>query len=333
MIPDKLRPQPAKGIPLCDFLDPNGFDLERVLRTSALKVEIERHVKAFGVRPSGADRDNAAHGRMSGRSFDANVDLDLEATDGHATPSLEDQLKAFLDGLYLGCLDSQVIQLKPGSPPQSYIYDIGFNTDKLTGFVISNPEDTLITFGPRGRHGSYGPGDPSGFRLPRVPSIKVQEVTPEPKKSKKGIGRLNPDFIGTFGTASGVDRGGGGNPRASIICDLNIRVVTNAAQQLQQVSIYGDTMRVHLSKRLVKPVERSAANEWVPTGKRLALEMGNRMITLRRGRLPTWGGPMDLGGSTVLISRSGLAARLHGIDLGGTVQRPLIVFSGVEIVG
>jgi hypothetical protein len=91
-------------------------------------------------------------------------------------------------------------------------------------------------------------------------------------------------------------------------------------------------MKVHLSKGLVQPVERSAANKWISTRKRLALAMGNRMITLRRNRLPTWGGPIDLGGTTVNITATNVVGRLHRIDLGGTVEKPLIVFDDVEIL-
>jgi hypothetical protein len=327
--------QGFKGFPLLDFVDPNGFSLDHILRSTSLRTEIERHIKSFAIGKSkskcGCEKHEAS--RVP-RGFDpsiANPYVNAVATADDTSQSLQQQLEKFLDGLYLGCFESSVVQPDAQRPPQSYICDIGFNTDKPTGFIVANPFDTLVTFGPRGRHSPYGALDLGGLRMPRVPNIKVKRVVPERKGTGKTSGTLNPDFVTTFGTAVGDDRGDDG-PRASIICDLNIRIVRNQRQELQQLSFYGDTMKVHLSKGLVQPVERSVANEWVKTGKRLALAMGNRMITLRRNRLPTWGGPVDLGGATVSITASNVVGRLHRIDLGGTVEKPLIVFDGVEIL-
>lgn len=322
-----------KGFPLLDFVHPHGFSLDHILRSTSLRTEIERHIKSIPVAESRSGSEK--HEGIPGwRGFDpsiVNPYVSAVATADETSQSLQQRLEKFLDGLYLGWFESSVVQPEPQRPPQSYIYDVGFNTDKPTGFIVPNPFDTLVTFGPRGRHSPYGPLDPGGLKLPRVPSIKVRPVLPERKGRGKGIGTIHPDFVTTFGTAIGDDRGSDG-PKASVICDLNIRIVTNQRQELQQVSVYGDTMKVHLSKGLVEPVQRSVANEWVKTGRRLALAMGNRMITLRRNRLPAWGGPVDLGGATVSITASNIVARLNRVDLGGTVEKPLIVFDGVEIL-
>jgi hypothetical protein len=327
-----------KGFPLLDFLDPQAFNLDHILRTTALRTEIERHIKGVAVA---SDRRNGKCGcdekkpASSARAFDsgaANPYAGAVATADDTAQSFEQQLEDFLDGLYLGCFESSVVQPDPQRPPQRYVYDIGFNTDKPTGFIVANPMDTLVTFGPRGPQASYTVMDPGVVRRPKMRNIKVRPIVSRPEGSTKPTGTHNTDFVTTFGaTVGGRDRPGD-EPRASIICDLNIRIVVNQRQELQQLSFYGDTMKVHLSKGLLEPVLRSVANEWVKTGKRLELGMGDRMITMRRNRLPTWGGPVDLGGATVSITSSNLFGALHKVDLGGTVEKPLIVFDGVEIL-
>ncbi|MGA7303406.1 MAG: hypothetical protein WBW88_00970, partial [Rhodothermales bacterium] len=220
----------------------------------------------------------------------------------------------------------------PRRPPQAYIYDIGFNTDKRTGFIVANPFDTLITFGPRGRHVPYGVVDPGAFRMPNLSNIKVTAVPPvRPRDSVRPNVLHNNAFVTTFGTVGGSPDSTTNPPKASIICDLNIRIIHNHRQELQQLSLYGDTLKVHLSRGLVQPVVRNA-DRWVKTGHRLGIDVGTRVITLRRNRLPTWGGPIDLGGAIVGITSSNVFGRLHRIDIGGTPAKPLIVFEDVEIL-
>lgn len=318
-----------KGYPLLDFVDSRGFTLDGIFRNASLRAELERHLRGF----SSGDDEVQGCGMPPPRTKPekpvkpSKWDLSV---DGKTARSFEERLKSFLDGLYLGCFKSSVVQPEPRRPPHRYIYDIGFNTDKLTGFLVANPFDTLVTFGPRGRHAGFGAFDPAVLDLPRAPAIRVTPSAPQrPPGNKKGD-FVNPAFVTTFETA---EVGGRGDPpKASIICDLNIRVVVNHLQQLQELSFYGDTMKVHLSKGLVQPVQRSERDEWVKTGKRLALDMGKRMITLRRGRLPTWGGPLDLGGALVTITASALVARLHRVNIGGTVEKPLMLFDQVEIL-
>lgn len=338
--------QGFKGFPLLDFVDPNGFSLDSILRNTTLRTEVDRHIKGLAVgktagktagKPVGTSKSNCGchehEGSRGPRGVDpsiANPYVNATSTSESTSQSLQQQLEKFLDGLYLGCFESHVVQPEAQRPPQSYIYDLGFNTDKPTGFIVANPFDTLVTFGPRGRHSQYGALDPGGLRMPRVPNIKVKRGAVPPRVTGGNSGALSPDFVTTFGSVDG-GRGGAGS-KSSIICDLNIRIVRNQRQELQQLTLYGDTMKVHLSKGLVQPVERSVANEWVATGKRLTLPMGNRMITLRRNRLPSWGGPIDLGGAIVSITASKVVGRLHRVDLGGTVEKPLIVFDGVEIL-
>jgi hypothetical protein len=319
-----------KGYPLLDFVHPDGFSLDHILGSTSLRTELERHIRAFAVSESEPSCGNSQP-RRRGRPEVANPYVGLVATDGGTSQSFKEQLVKFLDGLYLGCFQSSAIQKDPRRPAQRYIYDIGFNTDKPTGFIVANPFDTLVTFGPRGRHSPYGVLNPAILGLPAASTIKVERVVPKRKGAGAKGTTHNPDLVGTFGTAV-VGGLGGDEGRSSILCDLNIRIVTNHNQQLQQLSLYGDTLKVHLSKGLVQPVERSATNKWVGTGKRLAIPMGNRMITLRRDRLPTWGGPLDLGGATVTITGSGVVGRLHRVDLGGTVEKPLIIFDDVEIL-
>lgn len=319
-----------KGYPLLDFVQAGGFNLDKVLRSSALKTELERHIRAFGTG-EGTNDCGTPHSRRGNRPAVVNPYVGAMATDGRTAQSFEQRLEKFFSGLYLGCFQSRAIQAGGRRPPQRYIYDIGFNTDKPTGFIVANPFDTLLTFAPRGRHVPYGVFDPTIVKTPSALNVKVSSPTPTGKASSKRANIRNPDFNPAFGTAA-VTGAGADEGRAAILCDLNIRVVTNHNQELEQLSFYGDTLQVHLSKGLVAPVERSAT-QWIETGKRLAIPMGNRMITLRRNRLPTWGGPLDLGGALVTITASNVIARLHRVNFGGTVEKPRIVFDGVEILG
>lgn len=318
-----------KGYPLLDFFDPQRISLDHILRSTSLRVELERYIKGFALDESEIGMGGSARSPASLRTSAANPYKGGPATDGRTTHSFKDRLEKFLDGLYLGCFQSSVVQPDARRPPGRYIYDVGFNTDKLTGFIVAKPFDTLVTFGPRGRHAGYGAFDPAVVGLPRSPNIKVAQVVPAQKGPGKKGAVIRPDFVTTFATAvaSGPDV-----PKASIICDLNMRIVMAPNQQIQELTFYGDTLKVHLSKGLVQPVERSPANEWVRTGKRLALDMGNRMIMLRRNRLPTWGGPVDLGGTIATVTSSNVVGRLHRVDIGGTVEKPLFVFDGMEIL-
>src|SRR4051794_28542731 len=116
--------QAFKGFPLLDFVNPWGFSLDHVLRTTSLKAALEQHIKGFSAS-GGAKDTGSGSGRRELRDSVAHPDLDVFGVDGH-TQSFEQQLKDFLDGLYLGCFSSSVVQIEPQRPPQAYIYDIGF---------------------------------------------------------------------------------------------------------------------------------------------------------------------------------------------------------------
>jgi hypothetical protein len=316
-----------KGYPLLDFLDPNAFTIDGLFKNATLRAELERYIK--GVPSSqeescGCDKPSKS---KRPRPFDI-PPKDARNPDGRTAQSVKDRLETFLDGLYLGCFKSSVLQPEARKPPVRYVFDIGFNTDKVTGFIVANPVDTLVTFGPRGRYAGYGAVHPSVRDLPRSPGIRVAEVRQPPRGLDGKAGVANTHYVTTFG----LPTEGSNDPRADIVCDLNIRLVFDDRQSLQELSLYGETMKLHLSKGLVQPVQRSEHDEWVRTGKRLRLDMGRRVIRLRRGRLPHWGGPIDLGGALITITATGLIARLHRINLGGTVAKPQIVFDGVEIL-
>ena len=314
----KKPSQVFKGYPLLDFVHPDGFSLDNLLRSTTLRSELERHIKGVSVR--------------GGRASVAHPFADTVATDEHTSQSFEDQLKNFLNGLYLACFESHVVQPDARRPPQNYVYDVGFNTDKSTGFIVANPFDTMITFGPRGRQVPYSVVDPGVVRMPKLPAIRVGPVgVPNPTGSLRPRGTFNNALVTTVGAVNERPGAEDNPPRASITCDLNIRVIQGQRQELQALSFYGDSLKIHLSKGLVQPVVRTASG-WLATGSRLGFGVGTRVITLRRNRLPTWGGPIDLGGATVLITSSNLVGRLHRVDIGGTPERPLIVFQDVEIL-
>lgn len=320
-----------KGYPLRDFVHPQGFSLDHILRTTSLKAEIERHIKGFAVDGNAADSCGKTPPR---RPPVSRPPVGPRAPDRPTGQTFQEQLEQFLDGLYLGCFESGVVQKDPRRPPQNYVYDIGFNTDKLTGFIVANPYDTLLTFGPRGRQVPYTVADPGVVRMPKFPNIKVADVPiPQPSGSRDPR-RIQANALVThFGMRGAGSEADPSPPRASIVCDLNLRIMVNHRRELQLLSIYGDTLKVHLSRGLVEPVVPSSTSKWAKTGRRLQLDVGSRVLTFRRNRLPTWGGPIDLGGATVSITSSNLFGRLQQVDIGGTQAKPLILFEGVEILG
>ena len=342
-----------KGFPLEDFLHPNALDVDNIFSHPSLVEALKSHVEEFDrsgysdesavneidVRtPCITDVVNVTDKNMH-RSGRANISREnpsnavkdkLFVDPDNIRPPFGDMLKDFLKGLYLGKFESSVVQPVATRSPLLYIFEIGFNTDKTTGFIVKSPLDTLITFGPRDPRYPYNDSDKALVRIPSAPKFEVASSVASAAMGHDVISKLTGSaFKLTFGGSSKAVS----DPRKiSNVCDLNFRITVNDKNQLQQLSMFGDTVKVHLSTGLVLPVERTKAGKWAKTGRRLRFSVGERIITFKRNHLPTWGGVIDLGGIPVSISSSNVIGRLSKINLGGTPEKPLIVFDDVEIL-
>lgn len=342
---DRQNQHGFMGFPLKDFLHPDAFDIENILGGSFFLDVIKNHIKRSDPityskiytatskstsdcgyhTPNDKPDKNTLNGIPGKNTFGVHPDKDK--------PPFEESFDDFLDGLYLGHFRSNEVRPVATKPPQLYIYDIGFNTDKLTGFIVKNPFDTLISFAPRDPKYPYGRADELLARVPEMFNLKIKSPTDNPKCDEdkhQGAGAFAIPLNNLQQTLSVST--GNGIVKASIVCDLNFRVTVNNRNQLQSVNMYGDTLKIHLSKGLVQPVEKSASGKWVKTGKRFSFNVGDRIITLKKNRLPSWGGKINLDGRAVLITSSSVIGKLNEVNLGGTTQKPLIIFDKVEII-
>jgi hypothetical protein len=340
-----------KGFPLLDFLHPKALDVDNIFSHPVLIDVLKAHVEEFtrgvssesstggiGVNTpnvAGAVNTHHTNSTSSGPANTAgrkpsNVNNDNVFVEENVQPSFEDLLKDFLKGVYLGKFESSVYQPVASRPPLKYVYDLGFNTDKTVGFVVKSPHDTLITFAPRDPRYPYNDSGNTPVRIPSVPVVNIAAATVLASEGSSRISNklgssLSLSFEGS-NVAVKVPR------KLSNVCDLNFRITVNNKNQLQELNMFGDTLKVHLSKSLVQPVERTNSGKWVKTGRRLGFEVGERIITFKRNQVPTWGGVMKLDGIPVSISISNMMGKLNKINFGGTPEKPLIVFDDVEIL-
>jgi hypothetical protein len=319
----KVQSYPGfKGYSLSGFLDPKALTIDNVAASPNLLNAVMSHVMAFktGANASGTNvrRDlRAGVADLPGR--------DLVADPGKNGNTFEGSLKDFLKGIYLGNFTSSALNAHPTRGAQQYVYDIGFNTDRRVGFIVDNPFDTLITFEPDERKRPGKVSDLVSSRVPPLVSFNV-ETNEKSIRSKDGhISRIRETRITKADRPKGPQK-----PQNT--CDLNLRIIVNNGNRLHSFSLFGNQVKIGLSKSLVQPVYKVNNGKYVKTGRRFLFPLGDRVITFRRNILPTWGGPIAVEGSLVSIRGSELIGRLKRINLGGTVEKPLIVFDDVELI-
>jgi hypothetical protein len=333
--------QGFKGFPLEDFLNQNAFDIENILGNPLLQDAIKNHMKAYrkntfsGYASTRDESSDTGEVRGSGLTDIPSAGNEpVAANPDQPTQSFEDRLSDFFRGLYLGNFKSDVIQADKRRPPQMYIYDIGFNTDEKKGFILRNPFDTLITFGPRNPRHPYGDIKEGMTRLPGIPKFTAVDVNPDKdcEDTKTSAIKLGGVINKTYTIAAKGDKADKGMAKPSMVCDINFRIIVDAKNRMQLLSMCGDTLKIHLSRGLIQPIQKLNSGKWVKTGARLGFDVGDRIITVRKNRIPTWGGAIDLQGAPVSITSSNQIAKLHKVNLGGTTEKPLIVFDDVEII-
>ena len=329
-----------KGFPLIDFLHPNALKMDSVFTHPILQNAIVNHIKGFNAhipKPSERGETTTDGNTTIGSTSIGSVNTPVAGNDTMANPttpkpSFEEALNGFLEGLYLGNFTSYKVQPVLTKPPSQYIYEIGLNTDKKTGFIIKNPFDTLVTFGPRDSKYPYGSNEAIPDRISRLPLVSYAKNISDNACSEASFKRFSKGTKPISYSGSTKAAKNDKTKKSAIVCDLNLRVIVDSKNQLQSLSMYGDTLKLHLSKGLVQTVTRTDAGRWIKTGKRLDLDMGKRIITLKKNRLPNWGGSIDLGDVPVSITSSGLVGRLNKVNIGGTLDKPLIIFDKVEIL-
>ncbi len=328
-----------KGFPLIDFLHPNTLKMEGVFTHPILQNALANHIKAFTTRVSpntAKDVGSVASTTVDTTGIDRAGNPigvnDLMANPATSNPSFEEKLTDFLEGLYLGNFTSHAVRPVLRRPPIQYIYEIGLNTDKDTGFIVKNPFDTLITFGPRDAKYPYGENTAIPERIAKLPFMSYATGVSDNDCVKETPRDFN--IAAEITTVSRPNKALKDDKpvKSAVVCDLNLRIILDSKGRLQSLSIYGDTLKLHLSKGLVQTVKKTDAGAWVKTGKRMGISVGNRIITLKKNRLPNWGGAIDLEGAAVSITSSGLIGRLNKVNIGGTLDKPLIIFDKVEIL-
>ena len=262
-------------------------------------------------------------------------------------------LKSALEGVYLAKFESSVT---PGEPP-IYVYEIGLNSERTVGAVLSNPFDTVLVFGaPKKKPPGGGGGSPPDPHLPvpkpgtpGVGTIGTRGYVMKSSKAKPTTGKA------TVGKPTGGKPAGGklvgGRPTVphvvaapdprfpipvlrpvSAPCDLSLRFVVNFQNVLQSVHIFGTSVRFYFSTGLVQPVRKASGGKYVEKEGRLKVALGDATILLRRGHRPHLSKVLTFDDNLVRIGGQGLIAKLHKVTLGGTFEKPKMVFKETEIV-
>ena len=348
--------------PLIDFLEagnagPLNELLERlVARQVAKRVQIETTIGRGGVVTGPS---NPVTGPRPGRSPGKGVDGPLLDLDG---PLILGRLNELFDGVSLCRFHGSAIETPigrfPGSArkqgPRRYAYDIGLNTDKVVGFVVPNPFDTVITFGhdradePRPRNGVglppldrsrtsrvYPLTEDRAQRAPREPgsvlSGETGKVTPAvtragtlPAKGGRKRPERRPDLTPHEPTRPA--------PQPPPVCDLNVRLMLLENGLLEMLQLSGRDVRIHFSRGLVRPVRKTRQGTYVPTGERLSVRLGGETITLWRGKTPRLSAPLVFDENLVQVGGQGVIAILKQVTLGGTSAKPKLIFDQTELV-
>jgi hypothetical protein len=342
--------------PLTDFLEagsagPLNELLERlVARQVTKRVRIETTIGRGGVDTAPSNPVTVPRpGRSPGKGLDG--------------PPILDLLHELFDGVSLcrfhgSAIESAIEQLHGSAKkqgPQRYAYDIGLNTDKIVGFVVPNPFDTVITFGhdradePRPTNGVglppldrsrttsrvYPLTEDRAQRAPREPgsvlSDRTGKVTPAVTRAGKlpaKGGRKRPDRRPGL-TPPEPTRPA---PQPPPLCDLNVRLMLLENGLLEMIQLSGRDVRIHFSRGLVRPVRKTRQGTFVPTGERLSVRLGDETITLRRGKTPRLSAPLVFDDNLVQVGGQGVIAILKQVTLGGTSAKPKLIFDQTELI-
>jgi hypothetical protein len=216
-----------------------------------------------------------------------------------------------------------------------YAYDVGFSSGKTVGFVLPKPLDTLLVFG----------GEridllkiPTRFGLPpleRYPVAIPQRIDAKARVAREEAAREKSklkDRPGVKGTAPPPRTEKTEEEPAPHVCDFNARVYVSETGRLQILQIFGPTIRFYFSPGLIRPVRKNSQGNFVPTGERQMVRLGNERITLMRGQRPRLSAPLSFDDNLVQISGQGLIAKLKSVTLGGTSAEPRLVFDQTELI-
>jgi hypothetical protein len=256
---------------------------------------------------------------------------------------------------------------KPGgriNPAAGYrlIQQIGLSSTRRIGVMLSNPIDTILSFGgspadsarPAGESPvvSPRPVDVVGVSPTRDTMIDVDTVrqrgatanvpvaepsdptkppTTRPTKPPTTRPTKPPTTRPTKPPTTRPTKTEPPAPIPGAECDILIHVERDAKGNVRLLRISGTTVRFHLSRRLVLPVTH-AADQWAVGPNRVAVELGTSSIQLGRGFAPRVSTPLDCHGATVEIARRGMLAQLGTATLGGTSGRPQIIFDDIRLV-
>jgi hypothetical protein len=219
------------------------------------------------------------------------------------------------------------------------IQQIGLSSTHRIGVMLSKPVDTILSFGGSPADSAWPAGEPpvvhphpvdaAGGSPTRTTRIEVDTVPQE------GATANDPAAEPSDSATPPVSRPTKPTKTPRLIpgaeCDILIHSERDAKGTLRLLRISGTTVRFHLSRRLVLPVTH-AAGQWAVGPNRVAVQLGTASIQLRRGFAPRVSTPLDCHSVTVEIARRGMLAQLGTVTLGGTSERPQIIFDDIRLV-
>ena len=124
---------------------------------------------------------------------------------------------------------------------------------------------------------------------------------------------------------------------SKLLCDFNIRITLNESNALEIIQIFGASVKIYFSKKLVKPLTQTDdGGKYTPTGERQRVDLKQAKITLARRKTPHLSMPLVFEDNVVQIANHvqghGIVAKLKKVTLGGTFQKPKIIFDEVELL-
>ena len=329
--------------PLTDFLESGSARKLGELLTRLLEKQRAKRSKFEGDIGRGGGRERPIDAVGGGRPSRPLV----KGTDG---PPIHELLHELLDGVTLCRLHGSVIRGRK----RHYAYDIGLNSDKIVGFVVPNPFDTVITFG---RDRSDAPRPTKGVGLPPLDRYRVtSRVSPlaDARETREEREPREPGSVRSGNTGKvtaafpkrpevtpdrGRERPGFARPeptRPAVeqppLCDLNVRLVVGENSALQTLQMHGPNVRIYFSTGLVRPVRKTQLGKYVPTGERQGVRLGDRTITLSRGMTPRLSAPLVFEDNLVQVGGQGVIAILKQVTLGGSAAKPKLIFDQTEVI-
>ena len=325
-----------RGYPLADFFNPAAIDeMVKAMgkdfpgdRTTGKKRGLRAKASREYLRAEAPFFDPDLLGGGEELEYGAGVDVEgpvhspVKGKPEKPAPADPDKVSADLQQLFRGiylCKFKSSVTREGGN---FYHYEIGLNADRRVGLLLKNPLDTIIAFGKQEAGIDLSVTHQSGLDF----DLALRNLVIAGRKAK--LGKARPDKK----KPNKVFPGKKPPEKSETPCGLNLRFSLNRKGILQALQIYGPEVEILFSKGLVRPVRRETGGVYRPTGKRLKATLKDSVIMVSRGMAPRLSTPLTLDNNLVQISGQNLLAKLKQVDLGGSFEKPKLIFSDVDLV-